>query len=219
MPRPLRSRRNQDSASGESSARRRPVAGNNSAVPSSIRRHLDKDEAFQTLTIDGMRWICPFTARTVDAPFDYKEAAIKYLGQHRPWEKQPKPRTADEMNVVRWKIFLQQNIRSDEKLKFFLGDGRWLNPYSGEWYNKVPMQNGKITDHTIEFIARHLANDPRVQDGQMYPEADLAFTFGEEKRRLAALQKDAGNSSASGRLSTQWPFDDRKPVAGPRQCE
>ena len=210
MPRNLRSRRNHESASGESSRRETAVS---TSVPNSIRRHLETDEAFQTLTIDGMRWICPFTARTVEAdfkeaavkytveaPFDFKEAAVKYLpiAQHRPWEQHPQPRTVKEMRVVRWRIFLQQNIRSDDKLKLFLNDGRWLNPYSGDWCTNVPIENGKITEQTIDYIARHLARDPRAQKGQMYSKLTSRSLLARKKSSSSATK--LSEAASSGRL-------------------
>lgn len=138
-----------------------------------------------------MSWICPFTARTVEAPFDYRQAAAEYLAQHRPWEENPKARTAEEMAALRWRLFLQKNMRQDAKLKFFLGDGRWLNPFTGKWYANVPMVDGKIGDKTVDYLARRLAEDQAAQAGQMQPETDLAYIFGEEKRRFKAAKRAA----------------------------
>ena len=47
----------------------------------------------------------------------------------------------------------------------------------------------KIGDATIAFMASILAREPAAQQGQMLPEADLQFTYGEEKRRLVAKNR------------------------------
>lgn len=132
---------------------------------------LDKEPAFQVVTVDGVNWICPFTFTLVPAAFGFVEPARDYLFEKQPW-KQAKQHTAQEVLVQRWTIHLKANLEFEPRLRIFGPDQRWLNPYSGQWV-KLPVRPGSPPQQILEAVAGALAASAEATKGQLLDVARL----------------------------------------------
>src|SRR5688572_13672260 len=110
---------------------KRPSSGN---LLEKLDHALRHDPAFQVMTVEGTHWIDPFTGTRVHAPFGHYESARAWLIAQQPWTR-ARLKPLAELQVFRWRLYLHQHIEHDPRLRQFAQDGRWLNPYSGQWVN------------------------------------------------------------------------------------
>ncbi len=123
------------------------------------------------MTVDGDQWIDPFTGTRVPAPCGHLEPARTWLIAHQPWTR-ARLKTLAELQVFRWRVHLHQHFEHDARLRQFAGDGRWLNPYSGQWV-RIDGQSGTLTAMALRSIAIHLAECPHARGARMLPQRYL----------------------------------------------
>ena len=147
---------------------RRPSSGN---LLDKLDHSLRHDPVFQVMTVEGAHWIDPFTGTRVAAPFGHFEPARAWLIAHQPWTRARLKKNA-ELQLFRWRLHLHQHIEQDARLRQFASDGRWLNPYSGQW---VPIdgQSGTLTAMALRSMASHLAECLHARAGRMLPQRYL----------------------------------------------
>ena len=156
--------------------------------PQRIAELLESDEAFQVTTVDGLNWIDPFSGTLVSAPFDFREVAHSWLLDNRPWRKHPEPTPIDQLRIYRWKVYLRNNMKDEARLRHFLPDGRWLNPFTGEWVSGIPREGNKISRETVRKLATHLSRCPEAQEARLLDAAELASISRSAKAKLAPKQ-------------------------------
>lgn len=129
------------------------------------------DPAFRVLTVEGTHWIDPFTGRCIPAPGGSLAPAREYLAAERPWLRARLKRFS-ELQVFRWRLYMHHYVDRDWRLRQFAADGRWLNPFSGEWVS-ITRGEGAITPATLREMATHLANCPHAASARMLPQRHL----------------------------------------------
>ena len=132
---------------------------------------LRHDPVFQVMTVEGAHWIEPFTGTRVHAPFGHYEPARAWLIAQQPWTR-ARLKPLSELHVFRWRLYLHQHIEHDPRLRQFAPDGRWLNPYSGQWINIGGFQ-GALTALILRSIATHLTECQQARSGSMLPQRYL----------------------------------------------
>lgn len=132
---------------------------------------LRNDPSFQVMTVEGTHWIDPFTGTRVHAPFGHYEPARAWLVAHQPWTK-ARLKKVEELQIFRWRLYLHQHIEHDARLRQFAPDGRWLNPYSGQWVN-IGGHQGSLTAQELRAMATHLAHCLQARAGRMLPQRYL----------------------------------------------
>jgi hypothetical protein len=132
-----------------------------------VDQWLRDDPAFQVMTVDGLAWICPFTATVIPAPFGFRQPAREWLAKQRPWQN-GQAMSLNEVQVRRWENWLKAALPKPENewLRWFLPDGRWLNPFTGEFVGGVLREGGRITRETVRTMASLLRGCPQAQGGQ-----------------------------------------------------
>ena len=91
---------------------------------------LAEDPTFQVHTMDGSRWICPYTGTLVPcAPHSLAEAQ-RYLFQCQPWaaRRGGKTRPLHQILVQKWTLHLATDAGADHRR--FDTTGHWLDPVS-----------------------------------------------------------------------------------------
>lgn len=116
-----------------------------------LQQALEKDPAFQIMTVDGLGWICPYTGTVIAAPFGFQDPALKHLLDTQPWTKTQK-KAIEQLQAVRWLNWLRQQLPDEERLQIFHSDRRWLNPFSGQW-ERLQRIHASLTDDCIKDIA------------------------------------------------------------------
>ncbi len=129
------------------------------------------DPAFRVLTVEGTHWIDPFTGRCIPAPGGSLAPAREYLAAERPWTRARLKRIG-ELQVFRWRLYMHHYVDQDWRLRLFSADGRWLNPFSGEW-TRIIKADGAITPTTLREMATHLAACLQAANGRMLPQRHL----------------------------------------------
>lgn len=132
---------------------------------------LRHEPAFQVMTVEGTHWIDPFTGTRVHAPFGHYESARAWLIAQQPWTRARLKKLA-KLQIFRWRLYLHQRIEHDPRLRQFAPDGRWLNPYSGQWIN-IGGYQGSLTALTLRGMATQLAQCLQARSGRMLPQRYL----------------------------------------------
>jgi len=132
---------------------------------------LRNDPVFQVITVEGTHWIDPFTGTRVHAPFGYYEPARLWLIAHQPWTH-ARLKQFHQLQVFRWRLYLHRHLDQDTRLRQFAPDGRWLNPYSGQW---VPIggYQGTVTAMAQRRMATYLADCQQARTCRMLPQRYL----------------------------------------------
>ncbi|MCX8039264.1 MAG: PP2C family protein-serine/threonine phosphatase [Planctomycetota bacterium] len=117
---------------------------------------LEKDPAHRVTTVDGLHWICPYTLKLIPAAFGFQEAAAEYLFRERPFAGGVKPKSLHELLTERWRLHLSGAGEFEPRLRLFGPDGRWLNPYTGQW-QRLPLRTGVTPAEATDAIAAALA--------------------------------------------------------------
>lgn len=141
-----------------------------------LLRHIDGNVLFQVQTLDNKFWIEPFTGKRV--PLDgtpLPKLARRFYQSNDYWSKLPL-KSFQEVNYWRWTHYLQDQIRVEQRLRFFRIDGAWLNPFTGKWHDTIRRVEGRITAMTLNEIAKAL--------GQSVLEVNPLLKPFEELRRI-----------------------------------
>lgn len=151
-----------------------------------LDQHIDTNAIFQLQTFDHLNWIDPFSGTIVPAPFGHAEIARKYYAEHEHWMKgQTKP--SAELHAIRWQHWIRLNIKADDRLRIFDGQGRWMNPHNGEFAHQARREGTKVTAATLLAMGRSL-----VESGARQPDDLLAMD--ELQRRIGLPGSNADDS-------------------------
>ena len=184
-------------AGAKAKAMARQRAAEQAAVYEEVERLLN-EPAFQVLSLDRMLWFNPYTGKPVEAAFDWRETARDLLLSERPWEVHP-ARSYRHMLALRWHHYLRNSIKFEARLRFFHPDGRWLNPFTGNWVESVHRTGGKIGASTLKQMAKTLAMTPKADgDAEMLSPAQLkeiVHNTAESERRARELMAKAGGTA------------------------
>ncbi len=176
-----------------------------------MRARLLFDPAFQVLSVDRTSWIDPYTGMLVPVPAHdgWQAAARDHLDITKAWENPGPPLTLEILDRQRWNQFVKEQIRVDERLRYFKADGSWLNPFTALWEDGIGLENGKITPGILKAIAERLRHCPQAAGGRMLAKAQLealvkrpragAGLTGRESRRIAGAplgERDSGQMRA-----------------------
>jgi serine phosphatase RsbU (regulator of sigma subunit) len=134
-----------------------------------LREHIAKEPGFRVTTVDTLNWICPYTLLVVPSPFDPVETAVESLMERRPWTA-GKPRSLAEIQVARWSLWLRERLPTEPRLRIFAEDGRWLNPFTGEWLGGLPQAPAAAL---LEALTTVLTTCGPAQGGALLPPARL----------------------------------------------
>jgi hypothetical protein len=142
------------------------AAAERAALSVKLEHALRTERCFQVMSVDGVKWLDPYTGEQVQAPFDYVEPARDYLLEKRPWLGGKQPHALHELLLLRWMLYLRERIEFEVALRTFASDGRWLNPFNAQW---VPLTNrGKSIDAAvIQELAQVLMRCPEAQHGKL----------------------------------------------------
>lgn len=168
-------------AQSQEPRRPRPAPGYDEAT---LRRLLVERPAFRVMSLDGLHWLDPFARRPVAAAFDWQQRALAYLLAERPWRDGCEPAGLAEVMCLRWFLHLRQEIRHDERLRWFDQGGRWLNPLTAGWETGFPRQRPQLDRDLLKRMAACLA---RAEMSGVAPRL-LAV---DELRQVAARQRRA----------------------------
>lgn len=130
-----------------------------------LRTALTGDPRYQVRTVDGLGWLCPFTATVIPAPLDWRAHALAHLSAVRPWEFAPL-RDIDDLVHVRWLHHLRSHVAHDDRFRTFRDDGAWLNPYDGSWHAGVRLVAGRVGEQSLDDMASILARCPSAREGR-----------------------------------------------------
>lgn len=140
-----------------------------------VLRAIDSDPAFAVVTLDGSRWVDPYTGQTVPLPrgiADRVAVAREHLTDTGHWKNRVALPLA-ELLAVRWHADLLRLVPSEPRLRIFNRDGQqWLNPWTGQLVLRVAREDGRLTERTIGQMARQLATCPEAR-GAMLEQAVL----------------------------------------------
>ena len=126
---------------------------------------LTSDPAFKVMTVDGLNWICPFTGTRIPSPFGYQDPAREHLLKTQPWTN-AKAKKLEELLQFRWLLHLKEHLEYEPRMRIFHADGRWLNPYNGQWV-RVGARENRITPEVLQDLALVLSKCAEAQSGQM----------------------------------------------------
>jgi hypothetical protein len=160
---------------------------------------LTSDPAFKVMTVDGLNWICPFTGTRIPSPFGYQDPAREHLLKTQPWT-QAKAKKLDELQQFRWLLHLKEHLEFEPRMRMFHADGRWLNPYNGQWV-RVGARDNRITPEVLQDLALVLSKCPEAQSGQLMEVFKL-----EEVARASRLNNATGQlpgASAGTNVTTR----------------
>ena len=146
-----------------------------------LRYLLQNDPRFRYLSVDGLNWIDPYTGTLVQAPFDWQEGALHWLRENRPWRDNDL-RTEDRIKHHRWKVHLRTMVVEDPCFRRFDPEGRWLNPYTGQWVPGIRRQGKAITSGTLSDMAATLVACPEAEKGEALPPAQIQALVEAAKR-------------------------------------
>jgi serine phosphatase RsbU (regulator of sigma subunit) len=171
-------------------------------LPDWVLTAVEKDPAFRLITMDGQGWIDPYTGQVVAAPFGYHDVALRHMATTKPWLKGDiKP--LKELLHSRWLHYLNEQVHFIEQLRIFQ-HGLWLNPYTGQWLSGIRLDHGRMTQTTVDDMARALGKCAEAQTGMLL-EADVLqdlINSGPPTHDHAAEQQ----TSAHEKLKTQADF-------------
>jgi hypothetical protein len=166
-----------------------------------LEKALTTEASFMVMTVDNLAWICPYTQQKIDTPFGYLEPAKEHLARTQPWLKL-KPKTLQELQQIRWIMWLKEHMEFESQLRIFGPDGRWLNPFNGFWV-KINTRSQVVNADLMAEIATALAQCPEAQKGQMLDkyrleEAQKANRFSSQHNMQAMYSGNHGTVKVSG---------------------
>ena len=162
----------------------RPVTSSQSALhavknaprplPPDLLRRIENDPLFMVVTLDGTRWIDPFSGEPVLIGAQGRASAARVqLADSGDW-RNGNPLPLEQLETERWRLDLTRLLPTEPRLRIFLKDNRgWINPFSGEVVQGVERPDGKMTPRTVWQMAQKLAACPHARAGRMHDMQDL----------------------------------------------
>jgi serine phosphatase RsbU (regulator of sigma subunit) len=162
-----------------------------------LQQALEKDPAFQIMTVDELAWICPYTGNVIDAPFGFIEPALKYLLDTQPWTK-TKLKAVEQLQAVRWLAWLRQQLPDETRLQIFHSDRRWLNPFSGQW-ERLQRLHTTFSEDCIKDIAVALSRCPVAAKSKasLLPSSKLMLQVESKKQEACRHDLDLRQASTA----------------------
>ncbi len=146
--------------------RTRPLSGD-------LLERIERDPAFNVVTADRQRWICPYDGRAVQIVMGRVRTAREHLVETGLWLR-GEPLPLARLEYFRWMFELPSLLRGEPRMRLFSASG-WLNPFSGEIITALARPaSGTIGLEFMERMARHLAGCPEARDGRMMTTDELA---------------------------------------------
>lgn len=171
-----------------------------------LREALSANPLFQVTTVDGLKWLCPYTGARIEATFGFVDPALDYLVRTQPWTT-AKTKTLAELLRLRWNLWLRDHLKDEPRAQFFVA-GRWLNPLDGQWL-KLPGFDGKVGPAVLETMAAAMAACPQGRGTQLRERAELekiARAAGhDESGKAAVIVPAGGHTRVSGTSSHPRP--------------
>lgn len=156
-----------------------------------VRQMLEQDPCFQITTLDGLGWICPYTGVVVNAPFGWQDPALSHLLSTQPWARTQK-KALEQLKAVRWLHWLKQQVADERRLTMFGADGRWLNPFTGNW-EKLQRLHREISDDCVKDMAVALSRCAEADKLQLLPFARLEALSSRKEAEADRHQIDLGS--------------------------
>lgn len=139
--------------------RTRPLTGD-------LLERIERDPAFNVVTADRQRWICPYDGRAVQIVMGRVRTAREHLVETGLWLR-GEPLPLVRIEYFRWMFELPSLLRGEPRMRMFSASG-WLNPFNGETITALARPaSGTIGLEFMERMARHLAGCPEARDGRM----------------------------------------------------
>ena len=134
---------------------------------SKLEKAVRENVLFKVTSVDGMRWIDPFTGKMFDAPFGPVDVALDYYRNNPDVWRSGKPKSMAVIQYHRWQVYLKEELAQEERLRLFSNDRGWLNPFSGKWEAKVKQIGGRITPAVIAAMAKTLSKCEPAKSGKL----------------------------------------------------
>jgi len=172
-----------------------------------LRDHIAREPGFRITTVDGLYWICPYSLALVQSPFDPVATAVQHLTATKPWA-QGKPRPLADILVVKWTRWFKERWEFEAHIRQFGPDGRWLNPFTGVFEDRLVAQAGQSPEQLVTAMATLLASGPDIPHARVFPAHRL-------EEILAAARLAASPVSKSAlRTPTPTPAPRKAPPLG-----
>lgn len=144
------------------------------ALPPELLRQIENDPLFMVVTLDGMRWIDPFSGEAIAMGPEGRAATARlHLLESGAW-RTGMPLPMAQLEAERWRLDLARLLPTEPRLRIFLKDSRgWMNPFSGELVHGIERPEGKITPRTVWQMAQHLAGCHHARVGRMFDMQEL----------------------------------------------
>lgn len=162
------------------------------ALEHRLRSHVAKEPGFRITTVDGLHWICPYTLTLVSSPFDPVETAVQHLFTTKPWLT-GKPKPLGEILIVKWRHWLRERWEFEPHLRQFGPDGRWLNPFTGAFEDRLKANARQTPEQLVTAMASLLAGCAQAQQGNPLPTHRLEEVLA--AARLAQTSSDPSRAS------------------------
>lgn len=143
-------------------------------LPPDLLRRIENDPLFMVVTLDGTRWIDPYSGEPVPVSQSGRaSAARQHLAETGAW-RSGSLLPIEQLETERWRIDLMRLLPTEPRLRIFLKDNRgWMNPFSGEVVQGVERPEGKLTPRTVWQMAQRLAVCPHARVGRMHDMQEL----------------------------------------------
>jgi len=144
------------------------------SLPPDLLRRIENDPLFMVTTMDGARWIDPYSGESVSiGPNGRAEAARMHLAESGGW-RNGSMLSQEHLETERWRLDLSRLLPTEPRLRIFLKDNRgWMNPFSGEVVRGVERPDGKLTPRTVWQMAQKLTACPHARAGLMFDMQEL----------------------------------------------
>ena len=152
-----------------------------------ITHVLNNDPRFGIKTFDQLSWVCPYTGRILNAPFDTEATILRYLMNVRPFANGTQPKSVEQLRLLAWQHYLREALNKDARLGHFVSTS-WLNPFTGEWLEKVPLgAHGAILPNTVQHLATILNECKQSNKRQFINESTIHARLRDKMRDATPL--------------------------------
>jgi len=174
---------------------------------------IENDETFRITSVDGRHWLEPFTGKRIRITGDLVSQVQDHYRDHDYWRKLPL-KAFPELCYWRWLHHLQEVIRNEPRLRFFRGDGQWLNPYDGKWYDGIRRVENRVTSMTLHEMAKAVSMTNENRDPEMM-DFNLLRQIIEEGRAKTTKEKaaPAEAKSADAKAASEADGDEYEATA------
>lgn len=151
------------------------VRASNPPLNPELLRRIENAPVFMIVTLDGTKWIDPFTGLAVRiGPHGRAATARQHLAETGSW-RHAELLPIQHLEAERWRIDLDRLLPTEPRLRLFLRDNRgWLSPFSGAVVPGIERPDGKISPRTVWQMAQHLATCPFAKSARMLDMAELS---------------------------------------------